>query len=365
MYVLIDRLILLGICFVILLSSNHDSSAVAAFLTAVTFSAANGLSGSRILLYLSVSIYILLSLASTSFLFFLPLVFYDLFREVHQGKSGPVLLLLGGLGLVLFNLPPAPALLIGLITVTAYVLSSRARSLLECQGRMRRLRDDGWEMTELLREKNKKLLEKQDYGVRMARLNERGRIAREIHDHVGHLLARSILQIGALQVGEERVEARSSLTAVHSTLVEAMDRIRLSVHDLYEESVDFRVQIEKLVQGFSFCPIRLDYKLGADPGRDIQQCFLAVIKEGLHNVVRHSNATRVTVALVEHPALYQLVLQDNGTKCAAAAQQGLGLLSMNDRVQALAGRLAIEREGGFRLFISIPKGGRLDESINN
>ena len=50
-----------------------------------------------------------------------------------------------------------------------------------------------------MEQKNKELLEKQDYEIQVATLNERNRIAREIHDSVGHLLSRSILQLGALK----------------------------------------------------------------------------------------------------------------------------------------------------------------------
>lgn len=50
----------------------------------------------------------------------------------------------------------------------------------------------------MLQEKNKNLMEKQDYEIYLATLRERNRIAREIHDNVGHMLSRSILQMGAL-----------------------------------------------------------------------------------------------------------------------------------------------------------------------
>jgi len=68
-------------------------------------------------------------------------------------------------------------------------------------------------MAMLLRQKNRELIEKQDYEIRLATLNERGRIAREIHDHVGHLLSRSILQIGALMVTKGREQRIIKLVA--------------------------------------------------------------------------------------------------------------------------------------------------------
>ena len=61
----------------------------------------------------------------------------------------------------------------------------------------RRTKDDSEERNLLLTEKNKMILEKQDYEIETAILKERNRIAREIHDNVGHVLSRSILLVGA------------------------------------------------------------------------------------------------------------------------------------------------------------------------
>ena len=60
-----------------------------------------------------------------------------------------------------------------------------------------KLRDDSTEKNLLLEEKNHMLVEKQNYEIYTATLKERNRIAREIHDNVGHLLSRSILITGA------------------------------------------------------------------------------------------------------------------------------------------------------------------------
>ena len=67
-------------------------------------------------------------------------------------------------------------------------------------------RDESTEMAMHLAEKNKDLMEKQEYEVHLATLAER-RIAREIHDNVGHMLSSAILQVGALRA----VNAQPSL----------------------------------------------------------------------------------------------------------------------------------------------------------
>ena len=363
---IIDRLLVLGCCSALLLGKADDVTAVVAMLAATTVSALNGYTKSRPFLIASIASYTVAGMVWPAFCLFLPLVYYDAIAESHATGKGVWIVAAAGSLVVLFvSLPTGTWLMIAVLMAVAHVLAQRTEALDLSQTEAKRLRDTGHEMAVLLRQKNRELIEKRDYEIRLATLNERGRIAREIHDHVGHLLSRSILQIGALMVTKSNDEERQSLSTVRDTLSEAMDRIRASVHDLHDESLDLRTKVEALVHEFTFCPIRLDYRLEREPEKHIAYCFIAVVKEGLSNIIRHSNATQVTLALVEHPALYQLVLQDNGSQDGVKTEEGLGLRSMAHRVDALGGQLVIERNGGFRLFISIPKGGTLHESADS
>ena len=69
----------------------------------------------------------------------------------------------------------------------------------------------------------------------MATLKERNRIAREIHDNVGHMLSRAILQMGALSTVYEEEPLHGQLLKVNDTLNLAMNNIRESVHDLHDD----------------------------------------------------------------------------------------------------------------------------------
>jgi signal transduction histidine kinase len=206
-----------------------------------------------------------------------------------------------------------------------------------------------------LEKKNKDLLEKQDYEINLATLTERNRIARDIHDNVGHLLSRSILQIGALLAINKDEETKKSFGLIKDTLSEAMDSIRMSVHDLHEESIDLQTEIQKLIDSFNFCPIKFDYDLETNLEKNIKYCFIAVTKEALLNIINHSNATNALVIIREHPALYQLVIQDNGSHCSYNSENGIGIKNITDRVVAVSGNVNISTDKGFRIFISIPK----------
>lgn len=207
---------------------------------------------------------------------------------------------------------------------------------------------------------------KQDYEIYAATLKERNRIAREIHDNVGHLLSRSILITGAAKAINASDALSPVLNDLDHSLNQAMTSIRTSVHDLHDESLNLKEAAESLTSDFTFCPVTLNYDMGFEVPREIKYCFISIVKEALSNVARHSNATLVQITMREHPALYQLCIEDNGTleeglsfsennREALFSSRGIGLSNMNDRLKILNGNLQITIQKGFRLFITIPK----------
>ncbi|MCL2051559.1 MAG: histidine kinase [Lachnospiraceae bacterium] len=222
------------------------------------------------------------------------------------------------------------------------------------------LTDEAKEKAVFLERENRELLGKHDYEIQLATLAERNRIAREIHDNVGHLLTRSLLQIDALKIkidsqGESpNISSNSDLDLVRQTLSEAMDSIRLSVHDMHDESINLKLQLEAIIKGFNFCPVKLCYDAGELP-IGLRTAFAAIVREALSNIARHSKANQAMVTITEHPAFYQLIICDNGTAEVTRASGGIGLYNMADRVNALGGVFRIEDTAGFKIFISVPK----------
>ncbi|NMA25775.1 MAG: two-component sensor histidine kinase [Clostridiales bacterium] len=216
------------------------------------------------------------------------------------------------------------------------------------------LRDSTKEFSLLLEAKNKELMEKQDYEINLATLNERNRIAREIHDSVGHTLSNAVLQTGALLSTCRDDLLKERLKTLKDTLAAGMDSVRSSVHDLYEESVDLYTEIKRLADGFDFCEISLDYDMDSNPDKKVKYTLLSVVKECLSNIIRHSDATQVRITLREHPALYQLIVRDNGAKKESSGD-GIGLMNIAQRVESVGGLVNIGYDNGFTVFVSIPK----------
>lgn len=217
--------------------------------------------------------------------------------------------------------------------------------------------------------KNKALLEKQDYEIYAATLRERNRIAREIHDNVGHVLSRSILMTAACKTINKNDSLDPLLGNLEESLNGAMNSIRSSVHDLHDDAIDLEDAIKGLVKDFTFCPVNLTYDMSRQIPREVKYSLISITKEGLSNVMRHSNADSVDILLREHPALYQLCIEDNGTpeneipdiqtvsdsNKAKNTSGGMGLSNIRDRAKALGGTVQITQENGFRIFVTIPK----------
>lgn len=240
----------------------------------------------------------------------------------------------------------------------AALLLFRTRSYQELLHQFHCIRDDSQEKNLLLTEKNQALIEKQDSQVYAATLRERNRIAREIHDNVGHLLSRSILMMGAAKTVNTQENLTPILQHLDASLNSAMDSIRQSVHDLHDDSVNLEESIKSMIQEFPLCPVKLSFDMSRDLPKEIKYCFLGVTREAFSNIIRHSRATKVQVIMREHPALYQLCIEDNGGEkqmIREANGRGMGLSNMEERVKSLGGNFQVLREHGFKIFITIPK----------
>lgn len=244
--------------------------------------------------------------------------------------------------------------MIAMQCVIALILKSQLLAHIELLATYRLQRDASKEVTLLLEEKNQNLMIQQNYEIQVATLDERNRIAREIHDNVGHLLSSSLLQVGALQTIYREEPLADSLSTLRTTLSTAMDAIRTSVHDLHEDAIQLDMELQKLIKDFTFCKAALTYEIDTAIPKELKYHILAIVKEALHNISKHSNATKATILLREQLSFYQLVIEDNGTK-HCEQKGGIGLQNIKQRIALYHGYINIQNETGFRIFITIPK----------
>lgn len=304
--------------------------------------------------------FVLLSFWVQPFLFFFSLLVYDCVR-MRSWKSA-IITFVGACNMVhicvIGNMIDYQILLWIFSLVVAFVFAVRTERSIKQAGEVIHLKDSSTELRLIMQKRQQDLMEKQDYEIHLATLQERNRIAREIHDNVGHMLSRSILQIGALQTIHKEEPLNGQLVQINETLNQAMNNIRESVHDLHNESLDLHQALKELVGQFEEqYEIQLTYDMSAGIPRNVKYCFLAIAKEALANVVRHSNANRITLYFCEHPGFFQMFVEDNGTNISLNKihEGGIGLANMRDRVEALGGTISFLTENGFGIRISIPK----------
>lgn len=242
-----------------------------------------------------------------------------------------------------------------LLSACAILLQQVIRQSETYAKELKKFRDTSKEHELLIEEKNRRLREQQDAELYTATLKERNRIAREIHDNVGHLLTRSLLQVGAIKTINQNKTLAELLESLHETLNTAMTSIRNSVHDLHNEAIDLQSAIQEITDSVTTFSIHLDYDMGSNIPKNIKYCFITITKEAVNNALKHSNATQMQILLQEHPAFYQLLIQDNGTNISKNLSDGMGIMNMKDRVKTLNGNIKISTEQGFKILISIIK----------
>lgn len=365
----VDKTIVLICCLAVLVSVSWEPALLVAMLVAIGASALSEMLPQRVMPIPSLA-FALVTLVLPPFAVFLPLSVYDLARDEHAVVRMVWLL---PMLVTLVRSTPISAVAFLLACAVAFLLSLRTCRALRDRSVYRQARDKLREASLALEGKNKGLREKQDLEVRLATLAERGRIAREIHDNVGHLLTRSIMQVEALQVvhrGDDQV--RGELSQIGVTLHEAMDTVRASVHDLHDDAFDLESQITEVATGSSL-EVHVDYRADEVP-LEVGYGFISIVREALSNAVRHADADSASVSIVAYPAFYRLIVHDNGTVRPPSSvfdgfdgslghpgdqvTYGMGLASMADRTRALGGILRIEYDHGFKVFVTIPKDGQ-------
>ena len=263
-----------------------------------------------------------------------------------------------------------PPVFLAAATTLAFLLGVRSARESALRRLVRRMTDRERESVRSSRLRLADVDEERAQAVRMAMLDERTRIAREIHDNVGHLLTRAIMQSQAGRAVAEATgdeTAAQGFAAMDATLNDAMTMVRRSVHDLEDDGTDFTAQIDAAVRSFDGVSPGFAVHLGNDVDSapaPVARCLATVIRESLTNVVRHSAAHEATVTLRGFPAFWQLVVQDPGPALPAATRRdptelhGMGIADIESRIRALGGTSSCGPYGrGWRVFVSLPKAG--------
>ena len=174
-------------------------------------------------------LFVFVSLFYRNFLFFLPLIMYDIIVTKYQYFSflGIVPVALNSRYLDIKNI-----LVLAIICLCEFIIKYQQTKDEHKLNVYLNQRDEQTEKRIILEERIKALADRQDAEINIAMLNERNRIAHEIHDNVGHLLSSSIIQIGAIMAVTKEETTKKNLENIKETLDKGMNSIRQSIHNL-------------------------------------------------------------------------------------------------------------------------------------
>lgn len=196
---------------------------------------------------------------------------------------------------------------------------------------------------------------------------ERMRIARELHDVIGHSLSQINVQasVGLHLMDRDPEQARAALGSIKETSKTALEEVR-SVLGIIRSEGDAPLapqselaELPRLVAGVRSpgFEVELIDRLEEPPGRAVQFAAYRIVQEALTNVVRHAGATRAVVALERLDDELLVTIDDDG-RSVRGAEEGTGILGMRERAALLGGSVEISPSprGGTRVTALLPWG---------
>jgi two-component system, sensor histidine kinase and response regulator len=184
----------------------------------------------------------------------------------------------------------------------------------------------------------------------LAAVAERHRIARDIHDSLGHaLVALNIQMETALDLWEEAPDdAHQLLQEAKELGSQALRSVRESVAEIRSDPLqgqslsEMLTQLTQNFQRTSGIPMQCQLAIPSMLSPAISTAIYRVVQEGLTNIQKHADASAVSLGLQSTPEGLELLLRDNGRGFVIDAHhRGFGLQGMQERVVAIGGQLQI------------------------
>jgi signal transduction histidine kinase len=216
-----------------------------------------------------------------------------------------------------------------------------------------------------LTDANRKLREYSVQVEELATIQERNRLAREIHDSLGHYFTVINVQIEAARaiIQADPPRGMDALTKAQNLTREGLSEVRRSIAALRvsaTENQSLTEAITRLVEDNRSAGIVTEFEVSGQPETlqpAIEQTLYRAAQEGLTNIRKHAFASRVDLYLAYSPEQVKLKISDNGTGPAPKSDgKGFGLLGISERVNLLNGHLRTDSAAGqgFTLEVEIP-----------
>lgn len=228
-------------------------------------------------------------------------------------------------------------------------------------------------LLEELRAANAELAEAREKERDLAVAEERVRLAREIHDGLGHHLTvlGVQLQAAAKLVRRDPERAEGAIAVCREEAQAALDEVRQSVAAMRRDPLDGRPlpgALDRLVRDFDrHSPLATAFALHGEPfalSPAAEGTLYRAAQEGLTNAQKHAAASRVSVCLSYARGVARLTVEDDGAGGQEGVGGGFGLAGLRERAEQLGGAFEAGPgpRGGFRLQLSVPVDGEVGGS---
>lgn len=209
---------------------------------------------------------------------------------------------------------------------------------------------------------NEQLKEYADMSERMAQTRERNRLAREIHDTLGHTLTGITAGLDAclatIDVAPD--QTRKQLELLSEVSRDGIKEIRRSVSELRPDALDrlsLEVAIRKMVMDMSkVSDVEIYFETEEKHlkfDEDEENAIYRVIQESITNAVRHGHAKKIWITLKRIDGEILLVIKDNGIGCENI-KNGFGTRHIKERIEMLKGTVSFDGRNGFAVTARIP-----------
>jgi two-component system, NarL family, sensor histidine kinase DesK len=191
----------------------------------------------------------------------------------------------------------------------------------------------------------------------LAVTDERLRIARDLHDLLGHSLSVIALksELAMKLVHRDAARTEAELADIESVARQALAEVRDAVQGYRSLALDEALDGARA----ALTAAEIDYRLQddhVDVPPDVEAVLAWAVREGTTNVVRHSRADTCSIRVNTNRDTAEVEVEDNGTASPSSVRGGSGLAGLRERARAARGTVEAGpgRDGGFRLHVTIP-----------
>ena len=187
----------------------------------------------------------------------------------------------------------------------------------------------------------------------LAKVAERERIARDLHDVLGHTLSVVVLksELAGKVLDRDPQRARQEMGEVEQIARQALSEVREAIAGYRSEGL--AAEIARAQKALDAAGVKLEVADRPPQLAAAEETVLSlIVREAVTNIVRHAQARNCRLLVESRGAGTALIVEDDGR--GGIREEGNGLRGMRERAESLGGRLRIESGAGTRLLVEIP-----------